>query len=670
MNMKNVQKYERQYFMPPVCEYDWVKKDYIEKPPVWCSVDLRDGNQALIEPMSLEEKVEFFQMLVDIGFKEIEVGFPAASETEFIFMRTLIERDMIPDDVTVQVLTQAREHIIRKTFEAVKGAPHAVIHLYNSTSVAQREQVFKKSKEEIKQLAIDGAKLLKELADETEGDFSFEYSPESFHGTEVDYAVEVCNAVLDVWQPQASNKAIINIPATVETAMPHVFATQIEYVSKHLKYRENVVLSLHPHNDRGCGVSDAELGLLAGADRIEGTLFGNGERTGNVDIITLAMNMYSHGVDPELDFSNMPEIRATYERLTRMQVNARQPYGGDLVFSAFSGSHQDAIAKGMAWREEKKLEKWTVPYLPIDPVDVGRTYDSDVIRINSQSGKGGVSYILKQNFSLSIPEKMREEVGYAVKQVSDEAHRELSPQWVYEIFENNYIDHTPHFSITECHFKQNEGIMAEATLVCGEKKSIVDANGNGRLDAVSNTIKQYFGISYELSVYEEHALSHGSSSKAMAYVGITCNGKMYWGAGMNEDIIKASIHALVVAVNKLPEVAQDENYQDDRLVSILNYIQANYQDVTLESLAEQFRLSVPYISKYIKDKSGKTFGEHVAHMRMKKAKALLRNGNMTVEHISAAVGYQNVEHFNRSFKKMFDMTPIQYRNSSREETSI
>ena len=668
--MKNVQKYERQYFMPPVCEYDWVKKDYIEKPPVWCSVDLRDGNQALIEPMSLEEKVEFFQMLVDIGFKEIEVGFPAASETEFIFMRTLIERDMIPDDVTVQVLTQAREHIIRKTFEAVKGAPHAVIHLYNSTSVAQREQVFKKSKEEIKQLAIDGAKLLKELADETEGDFSFEYSPESFHGTEVDYAVEVCNAVLDVWQPQASNKAIINIPATVETAMPHVFATQVEYVSKHLKYRDNVVLSLHPHNDRGCGVSDAELGLLAGADRIEGTLFGNGERTGNVDIITLAMNMYSHGVDPELDFSNMPEIRATYERLTRMQVNARQPYGGDLVFSAFSGSHQDAIAKGMAWREEKKLEKWTVPYLPIDPVDVGRTYDSDVIRINSQSGKGGVSYILKQNFSLSIPEKMREEVGYAVKQVSDEAHRELSPQWVYEIFENNYIDHTPHFSITECHFKQNEGIMAEATLVCGEKKSIVDANGNGRLDAVSNTIKQYFGISYELSVYEEHALSHGSSSKAMAYVGITCNGKMYWGAGMNEDIIKASIHALVVAVNKLPEVAQDENYQDDRLVSILNYIQANYQDVTLESLAEQFRLSVPYISKYIKDKSGKTFGEHVAHMRMKKAKALLRNGNMTVEHISAAVGYQNVEHFNRSFKKMFDMTPIQYRNSSREETSI
>lgn len=663
--MKNSNKYIRQYFMPPVCEYDWVKKDYIDKPPVWCSVDLRDGNQALIEPMSLEEKIEFFQMLVDIGFKEIEVGFPAASETEYIFMRTLIERDMIPDDVTVQVLTQAREHIIRKTFEAVKGAPHAVIHLYNSTSVAQREQVFKKSKEQINQLAIDGAKLLKTLADETEGDFSFEYSPESFHGTEVDYAVEVCNAVLDVWQPSADNKAIINIPATVETAMPHVFATQIEYVSKNLKYRDNVVLSLHPHNDRGTGVADAELGLLAGADRIEGTLFGNGERTGNVDIITLAMNMYSHGIDPGLEFSNMPEIRDKYERLTRMTVNARQPYAGDLVFSAFSGSHQDAIAKGMAWREEKKLDKWTVPYLPIDPVDVGRTYDGDVIRINSQSGKGGVSYILKQNFSIALPEKMREEVGYAVKQVSDEEHKELSPQWVYEIFENNYIENTPYFNISECHFKQNDGIMAEATICCGEKKTIVDANGNGRLDAVSNTIKQYFGISYELSVYEEHALSHGSSSKAMAYVGITYDGRMYWGAGIDEDIIKASIHALTVAVNKLPQIGCNDNSKDDRLMAMINFIQSNYQYVTLEALAAKFHLSEPYISKFIKDKSGKTFGEHVAYVRMKKAKVLLKNGNMTVENIALAVGYQNVEHFNRLFKKMFEMTPVQYRNSCR-----
>ncbi|MCI7087164.1 MAG: 2-isopropylmalate synthase [Lachnobacterium sp.] len=663
--MKNFEKYERQYFLPPVCEYDWVKKDYIDKAPIWCSVDLRDGNQALIEPMSLDEKLEFFQMLVDIGFKEIEVGFPAASETEFIFMRTLIERDMIPEDVTVQVLTQAREHIIKKTFEAVKGAPHAVIHLYNSTSVAQREQVFKKDKEQIKKLAVDGAELLKKLASETDGDFSFEYSPESFHGTEVEYAVEVCNAVLDVWQPDAAHKAIINIPATVETAMPHVFATQIEYVSKNLKYRDHVVLSLHPHNDRGCGVADSELGLLAGADRIEGTLFGNGERTGNVDIITLAMNMFSYGIDPLLDFADMPRIRATYERLTRMQVGDRAPYAGDLVFSAFSGSHQDAIAKGMAWREEKKLTTWTVPYLPIDPVDVGRTYDSDVIRINSQSGKGGISYILKQNFSISMPVAMREEVGYAVKQVSDEEHKELSPQWVYEIFEENYVNRMPYFTVDECHFKQNDGIMAEATITHGGKKTVVDANGNGRLDAVSNTLKQFFGISYELSTYEEHALSHGSSSKAIAYVGITCEGKNYWGVGMDEDIIKASISALVVAVNKLPQIEQNEEGQDERLTSMLNFIQNNYQNVTLESLAEQFHLSEPYVSKYIKDKSGKTFGEHVAHIRMKRAKTLLKNGNMTVENIAYAVGYQNVEHFNRTFKKSFDMTPIQYRNEAR-----
>ena len=420
--MKGFDKYQKSYFMPPEESYDWVKKDSIDKAPVWCSVDLRDGNQALIEPMSLGEKVEYFKMLVEIGFKEIEVGFPAASETEYNFLRTLIDRKLIPDDVTVQVLTQAREHIIRKTFEAVDGAPNAVVHVYNSTSVAQREQVFKKSKEEIKQIAIDGAALLKKLADEVKGNIRFEYSPESFHGTEVDYAVEVCNAVLDVWQPTADKKAIINIPSTVENAMPHVFASQIEYVSKHLKYRDNVVLSLHPHNDRGTGVATAELGVLAGADRLEGTLFGNGERTGNLDIVTVAMNLHSHGVDSKLNFTNMQQIKETYERLTDMQVSMREPYAGELVFTAFSGSHQDAISKGMTHREETGEYKWTVPYLPIDPVDVGRTYDSDVIRINSQSGKGGVAYVLKHNFGLVLPDKMREEVGYLMKGVSDHEH--------------------------------------------------------------------------------------------------------------------------------------------------------------------------------------------------------------------------------------------------------
>ena len=660
--MENWRKYEKTYFMPPEPCYDWVKKDSIDKAPIWCSVDLRDGNQALIEPMSLDEKLEFFQMLVDIGFKEIEVGFPAASETEYQFMRTLIEKDMIPNDVTVQVLTQAREHIIKRTFEAVKGAPHAVIHLYNSTSVAQREQVFRKDKEQVKQLAIDGAKLLLKLASETDGNFTFEYSPESFHGTEVDYAVEVCNAVLDVWQPTADNKAIINIPTTVENAMPHTFACQLEYVHKHLKHRENVVLSLHPHNDRGCGVATAELGILAGADRIEGTLFGNGERTGNVDIITLGMNMYSQGVDPGLDFSNMRKIRETYERLTRMQVYDRQPYSGDLVFTAFSGSHQDAIAKGMAWRDEKKCDKWTVPYLPIDPKDVGREYDSDVIRINSQSGKGGVNYILMHSHGINLPKAMREEVGYMVKDVSDKAHKELTPDWVYQIFSDHYINTKSIFHIDECHFKQVDGITAEVTINHAGESKVITSNGNGRLDAVSNAIKQYFNISYELSFYEEHSLTKGSSSKAVAYVGIICNGKTFWGVGIDPDIIRASIEALIVAVNKIEELGSADACTDARMIEIMNYVQANYIDITLDDLAETFFLSKPYLSKYIKEKSGMTFGDLVKKIRMKKAKALLKSSNMTVENIAMSVGYQNVEHFNRLFKKAYDMTPMQFRN--------
>ena len=549
--MQNFEKYQRGYFLPPVPSNDWVKKDYIEKPPIWCSVDLRDGNQALIEPMSLDEKIEFYKMLLEVGFKEIEVGFPAASDTEYIFLRTLIEKNMIPEDVTIQVLTQAREHIIRKTFEAIKGAPNVVVHLYNSTSVAQREQVFRKSKEEIKKIAVDGAKLLEDLAKEVEGNITFEYSPESFHGTEVDYALDVCNAVLDVWQPRPERKIIVNIPATVETAMPHVFASQIEYISKNIKYRDNVILSIHPHNDRGCGVADTELGILAGADRVEGTLFGNGERTGNVDLVTVAMNMYSYGVNPGLDFSNMTSIAARYERLTRMKVHERQPYAGELVFSAFSGSHQDAIAKGMAYREEQDRKYWTVPYLPIDPQDVGRTYDSDVIRINSQSGKGGVNYILKQNYGISLPEKMREEMGYTAKRVSDQAHRELTPEWIYHIFYDNYVGVQEHFKITECHFVQENGIGAKATVEKDGRTAVINGQGNGRLDAVSNAIRSYLDLDYELVDYEQHSLTKGSSSKAVSYVSVSRDGKTFWGVGIDEDIIKSSYKALELAVKKV-----------------------------------------------------------------------------------------------------------------------
>lgn len=660
--MKNFEKYERSYFMPPVVTYDWVKKDHIDKSPMWCSVDLRDGNQALIEPMSLEEKLEFFNMLVEIGFKEIEVGFPAASETEYQFIRTLIEKDMIPEDVSIQVLTQARDHIIRRTFEAVKGAPHAVIHLYNSVSVAQREQVFGKSKEEIKKIAIDGAKLLKELAEEEEGNFSFQYSPESFPGTEVDYALEVCNAVLDVWEPTKEKKAIINIPTTVENAMPHVFACQVEYINKHLKYRDAVTLCLHPHNDRGCGVSDAEFGILAGAERIEGTLFGNGERTGNLDIITVAMNLYSHGVDPKLNFRNMNEICEKYERLTRMEVNARQPYSGELVFTAFSGSHQDAISKGMKWLEKKESNHWSVPYLPIDPMDVGRQYDSDVIRINSQSGKGGIDYILQKNFGISIPNQMKEAFGYTVKDASDKAHKELSPEWIYKILEEKYIRNSHVFQIPECHFRQGTEITADTTICHNGKTECVTAEGNGRLDAVSNAIKNYFQIEYKLEVYEEHSLSSGSSSKAVTYVGINCHDKLYWGIGIENDIINSSIAALAVAINQLDEI-KNMKRTDERMTEVLNYIQVNYKTVTLERLSEKFYLSKPYLSKYIKESTNSTFGDIVKQIRMDKAKSLLKGSGMTVENISEQVGYQNVEHFIRLFKKAYGTTPVEFRNS-------
>ena len=549
--MFDYRQYERGYFMPPVKCNDWVNKEYVDKAPIWCSVDLRDGNQALVEPMSLDEKLEFFQMLVEVGFKEIEIGFPAASETEYEFCRTLIEKNMIPDDVTIQVLTQARPHIIKKTFEAVKGAPRAIVHVYNSTSLAQREQVFKKSKEEVKQIAIEGAKLLKELAEADGGNFLFEYSPESFTGTEPEYALEVCNAVVDIWQPTPDKKCIINLPATVEMSLPHVFASQIEYMSKYMHNRENVIISLHPHNDRSTGVADAELGLLAGADRIEGTLFGNGERTGNVDIITLAMNMYMQGVNPELNLSDMPHLAEVFERLTQMKIDDRHPWCGKLVFAAFSGSHQDAISKGMHYRIENDPNKWTVPYLPINPEDVGRTYDSDVIRINSQSGKGGVAYVLEHNYGMVVPKAMREDLGYAVKDVSDVNHKELSADEVLEIFEKRYKKYTPVFKISEVHFKQINGIQTVVTINENGEKYNVEDGGNGRLDAVSNALASHFGKSCDIFCYEEHSLKKGSDSSAIAYVGITGeDGKNYFGIGIDHDIIRASIDALESAMNR------------------------------------------------------------------------------------------------------------------------
>ena len=548
--MKNVEQYAPQFFPVKNPPMRWASKTMIEKAPVWCSVDLRDGNQALITPMNLEEKLEFFRYLVKIGFKEIEIGFPAASETEYEFCRTLIENDMIPDDVTIQVLTQAREHIIAKTFEALKGAKHAIVHLYNSTSVAQREQVFKKSKEDIIKLAELGANLCKEYRAKTEGHFRFEYSPESFTGTEPEFALEICNAVLKIWEPTPEDPVIINLPVTVSHSMPHVYANQIEYMNDNLYRRENVVISLHPHNDRGCAVADSELGLLAGGDRIEGTLFGNGERTGNVDMVTLALNLYTQGVDPKLDFSDMPDICATYERVTRMHIYERTPYAGQLVFAAFSGSHQDAIAKGMAYRKQTGEHRWTCPYIPVDPHDIGRTYDADVIRINSQSGKGGIGFVLEQNYGYNLSPKMREALGYKVKSVSDHSHKELSAAEVLHIFEDTYLNRAKPLNVVEAHFAQVNGITATVTLELNGQRKVVTSVGNGRLDAVANAIQSATGMDFHLENYSEHSLDEGSTSRAASYVGLVWgDNTVTWGAGTDTDIIVAGIRALVSAIN-------------------------------------------------------------------------------------------------------------------------
>lgn len=553
--MKNYERYSRQYFNPPVNEYKWVKKEYVDHAPTWCSVDLRDGNQSLIVPMSIDEKLDFFDMLVKIGFKEIEVGFPAASETEYNFLRRLIEEDRIPEDVTVQVLTQAREHIILKTFESLKGCKRAIVHFYNSTSKAQREQVFKKSKDEIKQIAIDGAKLIKRLQEENGTNFRVEYSPESFTGTEPEYALEVCNAVLDVLKPTPDNKMIINLPVTVEHSMPHIYANQIEYMSDRLNYRDAVEVSLHPHNDRGCGVADTELGLLAGADRVEGTLFGNGERTGNVDIVTLAMNMFSQGVDPQLDFSDIPSICELYERVTRMEVSARSPYAGSLVFAAFSGSHQDAIAKGKKWHQEKGLTSWTIPYLPIDPADVGREYETDVIRINSQSGKGGVGYLLESQYGYVLPKAFSEKVSYFIKNVSDVNHKEMLPNEVYDCFAQEFINVKKPIELKNIVFRKADadGSRMHATMtvsVRGEDKTI-EAEGSGRLSAVSRALRHELGVDISDLSYTEHALERGSDSKAVTYVSVTDkDGNVEWGVGVHDDIIYSSVNALFSAINR------------------------------------------------------------------------------------------------------------------------
>ncbi len=539
----------------------WPQKT-ITKAPIWCSVDLRDGNQALIDPMNLEEKLKFFQLLVDVGFKEIEIGFPSASETEYEICRALIERNLIPDDVTIQVLVQAREHLIRKTFDAIHGAKNVIVHFYNSTSTLQRKIVFRKDMDGIIGIAVDAAKLIRQLTEkeiaETGMNIRYEYSPESFSGTEVENSVRICDEVLEALGAAPEKKVILNLPDTVEMCTPNTFADQVEYCIRNIKKRDCAVISVHPHNDRGTGVAATELSLLAGAERVEGTLFGNGERTGNVDIVTLAMNMYSQGVDPKLNFSDIHHVRDTYEHCTGMKVPPRQPYAGDLVFTAFSGSHQDAIKKGVDYMHTHQRPYWEVPYLPIDPADVGREYEP-VIRINSQSGKGGAAFVMQQSFGFNMPKAMHPEFGAVVKQACDKAGRELMPKEIYSLFNKEYLEVNSPYNLKsyKLHEENEEGaagsnpVQFEGNLCFHHEDHPIRAVGNGPIDAFFRALEQVGVQNYKFVTYQEHAISRGADSKAVSYIHLKDpNGKDAFGIGIDSNISLASIKGIICAINR------------------------------------------------------------------------------------------------------------------------
>jgi 2-isopropylmalate synthase len=532
----------------------------IARPPLWCTVDLRDGNQALIEPMSVENKLEMYRLLVDIGFKEIEVGFPSASKIEFNFLRLLVDKNLIPDDVIIQVLTQARGHLIERTFESLQGVKQAIVHLYNSTSELQRRVVFSMNRKEVIKLAVNGARMIRNGAERMKNcKISYEYSPESFTGTELDFALDICEAVMDVWQPSPVHKMIINLPATIEMATPNVYADQIEWFGRTIKTRESIILSVHPHNDRGTAVAAAELALMAGAERVEGTLFGNGERTGNVDLVTLALNLFSQGIDPGLDLSDVNKVREIFERCTNMAVHMRHPYVGELVYTAFSGSHQDAINKGMKQYYDKRPPYWEVPYLPIDPSDVGRTYES-IIRINSQSGKGGVAYVMEKEHGYILPKAMHPEFGRIIQSVSDSRGSELSVATLMEIFEKEYLHPEGPYVLRSCRITENEGACSQGSTTSRIKAVIsadgveitITGSGNGPVDAFSNALRQGLAVDFDFLNYSEHALSKGSDSQAVAYVQLEdSGGRGLWGVGIDTNIDVASLKAILSALNKL-----------------------------------------------------------------------------------------------------------------------
>lgn len=556
MNRMPIEKY-RPFQPMNLSDRQWPGR-VIEKAPIWCSVDLRDGNQALIEPMDPARKHRMFKMLVGMGFKEIEVGFPSASQTDFDFVRELIEQDLIPDDVTIQVLTQARDHLIERTFESIKGAKRVILHLYNSTSTLQRRVVFGLDRQGIVDIAVDGAKLVKKLmASVPETEIIHQYSPESFTGTEMEFAVEVCEAVMDVWQPTPEKKVILNLPATVEMSTPNIYADQIEWFSRNIKNRDSVIVSLHPHNDRGTGVAAAELGFVAGADRIEGTLFGNGERTGNVDIVNIALNMFTQGVDPELDISNIDELRETAEYCNQLPVHPRHPYAGDLVYTAFSGSHQDAIKKGMAAMKQSNSGVWEVPYLPIDPQDVGRNYEA-IIRINSQSGKGGVAYILQSEHHLELPRGLQVEFTQRIQEDADNTGKEISPEHIWQSFQDTYlssngpIEFIDHRSVPDAHASEQRVLTANLK-INGEECEIT-GHGNGPIAAYTAALSRETGTEISVLNYYEHSTGSSSDATAVAYVEVeTGDGRKVWGVGQHPNIVKASLLAVTSAANQASE---------------------------------------------------------------------------------------------------------------------
>lgn len=529
----------------------------IEISPQWCSVDLRDGNQALIEPMGEERKLRMFKMLLEIGFKEIEVGFPSASQTDFDFVRKIIKENLVPNDVTIQALTQARPELIKRTFEALEGSKRAIVHVYNSTSTLQRRVVFKSDEKGIQKIATDGAKwVLDQSKLYPETDWTFEYSPESFTGTELPYAVDVCNAVNEIWNPTQKKKTIINLPATVEMSSPNIYADQIEWMCRNLENRENITVSLHPHNDRGTAVAATELGVMAGADRIEGTLFGNGERTGNVDLVTLALNMLTQGVDPHLDFSNINSIMREAEYCNQLPVHPRHPYAGDLVFTAFSGSHQDAIKKGLSDIRNSNRETWEVPYLPIDPQDVGRSYEA-VIRINSQSGKGGVAYLLEKDHGLSMPRRLQIEFSQVIQKIADESGKEISPSDVWDNFQTTYLNESGSYEFVDHNINSKankDGSQAdeiEINLKVNDKIISITGTGNGPIDAMVNSIKDYLKLDIKISDYHQHAISAGSDAKAVAYSELLLNGKSVWGVGIHQNTVIAGFESVISGLNRL-----------------------------------------------------------------------------------------------------------------------